>query len=194
MDLQELKRLADDPIWDQGSTSNIYSFPLPNDRNYIKLAKHLRMGIPKDQLFCLGFYLATKSPSSHVGPFKWAIDFLVPDGTEILAAYDGQIIEAIDHFNEWGTTEDFRDKLNYLTIRHHQGEYSQYCHLGLNSFQNTGLKVGDYVTRGQAIGRVGKTGWTDQDHLHFIVFKVGRIPGNPYDFYSLSIQFTKNKY
>ena len=115
----------------------------------------------------------------------------MPDGTEILAAEDGKIIEAIDNFNTWGPSEKFIDQLNYLTIQHPNGEYSQYCHLAKNSFQNTGLRVGLNVKKGEVIGIVGKTGWTDRDHLHFIVFKVGPIIGSPYTFYSLRIRFEK---
>ena len=166
--MNELRNLANDPMWDQGETKKVYRFPLP-----------------------IGKFTAAKSPNSHIGPFKWAIDFLVPDGTEVLAAEAGQVVKAVDNFTEWGPTEEFRDKLNYLTIQHDNGECSQYCHLAPNSFRETGLKVGDHVEKEQAIARVGKTGWTDRDHLHFIVFRVGTLPGSPYGFYSLQVRFSE---
>jgi len=188
--MEEMRKLADSPIWNQGPTSNVYRFPLPLDQNFMEIGKQLAEGNPEDETYIIRdrFYAAT-SPESHISPFKWAIDFLVPDGTEILAAKDGVIIEAIDGFSKWGNSEEFRDQLNYLTIKHDNGEYSQYCHLATHSFRQTGLKVGDQVKSGQIIARVGKTGWTDRDHLHFIVFKVGELAGSPYSFYSLQIRF-----
>lgn len=187
--MDELRSLANDPMWDQGEAKGSYRFPFPTDQDFSSEATNLAGGIPEDQLYRIGKFIAAKSPNSHVGPFTWAIDFLVPDGTEVLAAEAGQIVEAVDNFNEWGPTEEFRNRLNYLTIRHDNGEYSQYCHLAPNSFRQTGFNVGDYCKKGQVIARVGKTGWTDRDHLHFIVFRVGKLLGSPYGFYSFRIQF-----
>ncbi|MDO8555329.1 MAG: M23 family metallopeptidase [bacterium] len=167
----------------------MYKFPLPTDKDFTEAAAMLAVGTSKNELYRIGKFLACTSPHSHIGPFKWAIDFLVPDGTEVLASKDGQIIEAVDSFREWGPSEEFRDKLNYLTIRHCGGEYSQYCHIAPGSFQDTGLKVGNYISTGQPIAHVGKTGWTDRDHLHFIVFRLGKLRGSPYCFYSLRIRF-----
>lgn len=186
--MDELQSLADDPMWDQGDTAGIYGFPLPIKIDFSK-ATELAIGIPENELYRVGPFLAAKSPASHIGPFKWAVDFLVPDGTEVLAAEEGEVIEVVDSFSEWGPTEEFRGKLNYLTIRHHNDEHSQYCHLAPNSFRDTGLRVGDNVKKGQVMARVGKTGWIDRDHLHFIVFRLGKLPKSPYGFYSLRAQF-----
>ena len=188
--MEDLIRLKDDPIWNQGYTNGVYRFPLPTDRDFLESGAKLAIGNPEDETYRIGSYFAARSPESHISPFKWAIDFLVPDGTEILAAQDGKIIEVVDSFDEWGG-EDFRDKLNYLTILHNNSEYSQYCHLEKNSFKKTGLKVGDYVKKGQQIATVGKTGWTDRDHLHFVVLKFAQLTGNPWPYYSLEIQFEK---
>jgi len=189
INMDDLRRLKDDPMWNQGNTKGIYRFPLPTDRDFLESGAKLAIGNPEDETYRIGQYYAAKSPESHISPFKWAIDFLVPDGTEILSADEGRIIEVVDSFNEWGATEDFRDKLNYLTIQHRNGEYSQYCHLEQNSFRKTGLKVGDWVSKGQMIARVGKTGWTDRDHLHFVVLRFAQLQGNPWPYYSLEIQF-----
>lgn len=187
--MEDLIRLKDDPMWDQGSTGGMYRFPLPTDRDFLESGAKLAIGNPEDETYRIGPYFAAKSPESHISPFKWAIDFLVPDGTEVLAAEDGIIVEVVDNFNEWGSTKEFRDKLNYLTIMHLNGEYSQYCHLKKNSFQETGSKIGDSVRKGQQIAIVGKTGWTDRDHLHFVVFKFKQLPRSPWPYYSLKIRF-----
>lgn len=184
-----LRSLAGNPVWDQGETEKTYRFPLPTGKDFSSDASRIANGIPERDLSRVGPFLTAKSPESHIGPFKWAIDFLVPDGTEILAAESGRIVEAVDGFIEWGPTEQYRDKLNYLTLRHDNGEHSQYCHLAPGSFLETGLMVGDHVEKGWVVGRVGKTGWTDRDHLHFIVFRPGRLNGSPYGFYSLRVRF-----
>jgi len=189
INMDDLRRLKDSPMWNQGKTDGVYRFPLPTDRDFLESGAKLAIGVPEDELYHIGPYYAAKSPESHISPFKWAVDFLVPDGTDILAADEGQIVEAIDNFNEWGDAEEFRDKLNYLTILHRNGEYSQYCHLKQNSFHETGLNVGDWVRKGQLVARVGKTGWTDRDHLHFVVLRFDKLPENPWPYYSLEIRF-----
>lgn len=187
--MEELRKIAGSPIWNQGDSVGIYNFPLPQNRDFIEDGKRLAIGNPEEETYIIGPYYAATSPQSHIGPFKWAIDFLVPDGTEVLAAEDGVIVEAIDSNFAWGDSEEFRDQLNYVTIKHGNGEFSQYCHLATQSFRQTGLKVGDTVKKGDQIARVGKTGWTDRDHLHFLVFKVGQLEGSPYGFYSLKVRF-----
>jgi murein DD-endopeptidase MepM/ murein hydrolase activator NlpD len=159
-----------------------YSYPLPLDADYaypgwvnlgIRIANQIPI-IPNDERIIKGPFLTSLSPESHTGPSLQAIDFLVPDGTEIIAGADGIIEAAVDSHSEWGPTEASAGTLNYITLRHNfngQIEYSQYGHLEPNSFTKHGLRIGDFVKRGQVIGIVGKTGWTDRDHLHFLVFR-----------------------
>jgi len=189
--MDELKKWKDSPIWDRGETSWQYGYPLTLDQDFTEAGKRLAAGIPVDEVYRLGRFYAAKSPESHIGPFKWAVDFLVPDDTEVLAAENGIIVDVVDNFVTWGDDPKFRDSLNYITIRHRNGEFSQYCHLAQYSVKERGLKVGDWVSRGRVIGRVGKTGWTDRDHLHFVVLKFEKIEGTPWEYYSLKIRFSE---
>lgn len=52
------------------------------------------------------------------------------------------------------------------------------------------IEIGQYVKKGQPIGIVGKSGWTDRDHLHFIVYRKDK--NFPFGFKSLKIKFEKN--
>ncbi|MDD3774177.1 MAG: M23 family metallopeptidase [Patescibacteria group bacterium] len=61
--------------------------------------------------------------------------------------------------------------------------------LAKNSVSRNGLKIGDKVKKGQVIARTGKTGWTDRDHLHFIVFRLDNQIGNNHGFKSLKPKF-----
>ena len=50
---------------------------------------------------------------------------------------------------------------------HANEEYSRYDHLAT---QSSKVKVGQVVSEGQEIARVGMTGYTFHPHLHFQVF------------------------
>jgi len=174
-----------------------YSYPLPLNADFahidwIELGRRIANQtpiIPQNQLKIEGVFLTCASPESHTGPFVNAIDFLVPDGTEIFAAADGVIDAIEDGYAVWGPTKASADTLNYVTLRHNYGgvtEYSQYCHLAQGSSQKLGLRIGSLVKIGQPIGLVGKTGWTDRDHLHFMIFQ--SVAGTP-GFQSLPVKF-----
>ena len=60
---------------------------------------------------------------------------------------------------------------NYVVIDHGNGVETLYAHMLDNSLM---VNAGDKVTKGQAVGRVGNTGYSFGAHLHFEV----RINGN----------------
>lgn len=129
-------------------SSNIYSYPFPTNTKVLGIEK---------------------GGKSHSGLYKGAIDFIVPLGTPILAPLDGVIETVVDTNDKYGPSEEFRYYLNYVTIRHANGERSQPAHLARGSAQ---VKVGDIVKSGQQIGVTGNSGWMDKPHLHFLVYKL----------------------
>ena len=60
----------------------------------------------------------------------------------------------------------------YIVINHHDGTMTLYAHMLSGSRT---VSPGDKVTQGQVIGKVGSTGKSSGDHLHFEV----RITGSP---------------
>ena len=102
---------------------------------------------------------------------KQGVDFLVPEGSSVLAAADGVVAVIVQHNQEGGPTEGYAPLMNYLTIDHGNGEFSQYCHLAPHSVSKHHIRVGSLVRAGQTIAEVGMTGWTDRPHLHFLVFR-----------------------
>ena len=61
---------------------------------------------------------------------------------------------------------------NGVRIQHDNGYISQYCHMKKGSVF---VMPGERLKRGQFIGQVGLSGWTEFPHLHFQVTKDGQV-------------------
>lgn len=124
---------------------------------------------------------------SHEGPFKGALDLAVELGTDVLAPLDGRVVEVVDKFNKYGAGEEFGKYLNFVTIAHGNGEYSQLAHIARDSSK---VKVGQLVKTGQKLGVTGLNGWMEEpflEHVHMLVFKLLPEGG----FQGLKIRFLK---
>ena len=93
------------------------------------------------------------------------VDFVAPPGTPVLAAGDGQVVEAGPNggYGRW------------VKISHGGGLASGYAHLSRIA---AGVKRSARVRQGQVIGFVGSTGLSTGPHLHFELHRAGR-PVNP---------------
>lgn len=98
----------------------------------------------------------TGVPSSHTG-----IDLAMAQGTPIKAAMSGKIAVA-GYTNVYG---------NYVIIDHENGYQTMYAHL----HKPAPVKKGQRVAQGTRIGAVGNTGYSTGPHLHFTVYKNGRL-------------------
>lgn len=138
----------------------------------------------KDTLF-----LAISDSHAHFAHGKHAIDFAIDFNVPILAAFDGEVIDVKDDSNEGGPEEKYaRDikYLNYLTLKHPNGEYSQYGHI---AHKSSLVKVGDKVKKGHPIAKgVGMIGSTTTPHVHLLVCIDSN---NKAGFESLEIQFDR---
>jgi murein DD-endopeptidase MepM/ murein hydrolase activator NlpD len=116
---------------------------------------------------------AISDPRAHFAYFRHAIDFLLPEGSKILAPKSGKVVDLKIDSRTGGIDPKYNKLkyLNYMTIKHSNDEYSQYAHLKHNgSF----VKTGDKVRKGQPIALSGNTGFTGAPHLHFQVFKTNK--------------------
>ena len=108
----------------------------------------------------------------HVGNLKYAVDFIVEEGTPVKAAADGIVIDLKSDSSVGGADKEFEPFGNFIEIEHENDEYSEYEHL-----QKDGVivKMGEKVKRGQVIGYSGATGYLAHlgPHLHFMVGKYG---------------------
>jgi murein DD-endopeptidase MepM/ murein hydrolase activator NlpD len=97
-----------------------------------------------------------------------ALDFAMPVGTTVCAAREGTVYSFKDDSDEGGMIGSFKDKANYLIIRHDDGSFGCYWHLEKNGVL---VKKGR-VVKGQVIGRSGATGLVIRPHLHFSVKRI----------------------
>lgn len=93
--------------------------------------------------------------SSHTG-----VDMACPTGTPIYAAMSGKVVVA-------GWSNVFG---NYVIINHENGYQTLYGHLSKRIAQQ-----GQRVSQGTRIGLAGSTGYSTGPHLHFTVYKNGKL-------------------
>lgn len=96
-----------------------------------------------------------------------SLDFTMPEGTEIVAAREGKIIQTVQDNNRGCPNSSCANLANYITILHSDGTMAQYLHLKQNGVK---VKVGDEVKKGDVIGLSGNTGWSNGPHLHFVCY------------------------
>jgi hypothetical protein len=97
------------------------------------------------------------------------MDYNVPVGTPVKAALDG-VVSQVDINADYGTS---------IMIDHPNGMQTIYAHLS-----GKNVKVGDQVSKGQKIGKSGKSGNASGPHLHFEVRNGKNNPVNPSDLIS----------
>lgn len=141
---------------------------LYENRNRMDLSKY--DGRYKDRLKSTGNFIwptegvltsgfgRRSAPTKGASSYHSAIDIGAPQGTPVVAADGGEVIEA-------GKNGGYG---NSVGIRHDDGTITYYNHL-----YAWNVKVGDTVAQGQQIGQVGSTGISTGPHLDFRMYKDG---------------------
>lgn len=104
-----------------------------------------------------------KSPITGRQEHHDGIDIPAPRNTSVYAANDGTVI-VVKYSQGYGY---------YTVVDHGGGKTTLYAHHTVNL-----KKAGDVVKRGDVIARVGTTGWSTGNHLHFGYYENG-VPKNP---------------
>ena len=99
-------------------------------------------------------------PFTGVRKFHTGMDLAAPTGTPVKATLDGKVV-AVSFNQVYG---------NYVIISHINGYQSLYAHL-----HTTNVKVGQRLNQGEKLGLVGNTGYSTGPHLHFTVYKNGKL-------------------
>ena len=127
----------------------------------------------------------THSSPAHLGRLENAVDFVAPENTIVLAAAEGTVTYVKDDSDIGGPSVNFWAHSNFISIKHQNEEYTRYDHL---AFGSSKVRVGDIVSAGQEIAKVGMTGFTYLPHLHFQVF-VFTGPNLWEDYQELKVHF-----
>lgn len=108
------------------------------------------------------------SPITHTIKSHTGIDIASTWHAQVVSVADGIIIES------WPPPDGyFKGHPIYggmLQIRHEDGSESVYAHLSASY-----VKEGQQVQSGQVIGRIGNTGQSDGEHLHFELHINGKV-------------------
>jgi murein DD-endopeptidase MepM/ murein hydrolase activator NlpD len=108
-----------------------------------------------------GKFSHTEAQSLH------AYDLAVDEGTPVLAARDGTVMQVERDFYGSGLDMDrFGDRANSVRVLHSDGSMGVYAHL---EWESTIVSPGQRVRVGQQLGRSGNTGFSSGPHLHFVV-------------------------
>ena len=92
-------------------------------------------------------------PISGQWKFHAGVDLGYEYGTQVLALFDGVVMEAGDYGDGYG---------NQVLIYHSQiNSYTRYGHMS-----TVYVQINEQVPRGSVIGRVGSTGYSTGPHLH----------------------------
>lgn len=109
----------------------------------------------------------TAPRESHSG-----VDFASAPGTPIIATASGRVIRAMENTNQgYG---------KHVRLHHGLGFTSLYAHC-----RELAVSEGDYVTRGQVIGFLGRTGRATGNHVHYEVQFGGDVATDPMEYIQL---------
>lgn len=106
-----------------------------------------------------------RNPSISGWGFHGGIDIIRyggSSGVPVVASASGTVISAVNGWSGYGHT---------VVISHGNGITTRYAHMQAGSIC---VRPGQYVYRGQQIGRIGSTGNSTGPHLHFEVLVGGR--------------------
>lgn len=104
-------------------------------------------------------YFGPRNLGMGTSSFHRGLDIAAPTGTPVGAARSGTV-----SFAGWST----QGYGNLVRIRHTDGSETWYGH-----FSSISVSVGQYVSQGAIVGRVGSTGISTGPHLHFEVHERG---------------------
>lgn len=120
---------------------------------------------------------------THKNALRFAIDWLMPEGTPVLAARGGVVAGFWDESDQGGPDPALRGQENFLWIEHDDGTLGQYVHLRKGGVL---VEVGQRVEAGDLIAHSGNSGYSTRPHLHF---HVSTVSGGDYALKTFPLRF-----
>lgn len=131
------------------------------------------MPIKKNECKLVSGFGSRYHPILHYRRMHSGVDLTARNGTKVYATGDGTIESS--GRNEKG----FSGYGVVVVVNHHNGFKTLYAHLN-----DTQVKPGQKVKRGELIGHVGSTGLSQGPHLHYEVIQNGKKVNPVYYFYN----------
>ncbi|MGM0623599.1 MAG: M23 family metallopeptidase [Campylobacterota bacterium] len=138
------------------------------------LLENIPSGAPLEKVSVTSPYGTRNHPVLNKSSFHTGIDLRGKTGTPVQVTANGVV--------EYAGYHDGSGYGNLVIIHHAFGFKSMYAHLS-----SVDVKVGDAVTKGQHIAKVGSTGLSSGPHLHYEIRYVQRTV-NPDRFMDWSLQ------
>ena len=127
---------------------------------------------------------------THRDHDQYAVDFGMREGSTVCAARDGVVVDLREDSEVGGPEQEYRDKSNFVSIRHADGTIGEYYHL---LHDGVLVEIGQRVKAGDPIALSGNTGYSNRPHLHFGVYSAvdgSHIQSHPVTFISREGTFT----
>jgi len=105
---------------------------------------------------------------SHQGDDAYCLDFDFDEGTPVHCCREGVVVAVQDVYGPGRATADFREKANYVRVRHSDLTIAEYTHLTRGGVL---VSPGQAVERGTLLGYSGSSGYASGPHLHFFVYR-----------------------
>jgi murein DD-endopeptidase MepM/ murein hydrolase activator NlpD len=111
--------------------------------------------------------LASGYNHAGIDIFLWPFTWLLMDqgAVNIVAAAPGTIIGKVDGNDDRSCPNHYSEDWNAVYVQHADGSVAWYGHMKTSSL--TTKPVGERVTTGEFLGKVGSAGFSNGPHLHF---------------------------
>lgn len=145
-----------------------YIWPIGSDSTTQKNGKTFALGEPNTVYISSGFGPRPSDPQGH-----GALDIAPSAGpgvVNVIASNDGEVVYSQKNINNASCPDQTVDGGcgggygNYVVIKHSENLYTLYGHMHAGTLT---VNVGDKVSQGQVIGKVGNSGNSFGAHLHF---------------------------
>ncbi len=104
---------------------------------------------------------------SHADAPNWyAVDFAMPQGTPVLAARDGVVMQVQRDVVDNSPNDPAAGGGNLVRVLHADGSMALYAHLAPDG---VAVRLGQAVRTGERLGSSGNTGFSRAPHLHFAI-------------------------